>query len=549
MSIMKVFSFCLYGTESNYYTGLLENITILRDQFPDFEVYVYKGICDPSWTLPDGVKVIETGKEGGVNMFYRLLPLTFADIGFTRDTDSRVTERDQWCIRAFLESEKTYHVIRDHYYHRSKIMGGIFGWKRCLQIDVPTDCGFTYGDDEAFLASFVYPRIQTDLLVHTNIRAFHGENSRRIEFPPKDLADFIGNVIWNGVPKFHTFVPILEVVSELIRHDQFELIQYLTRTLDPLSIPYHARTEFYDQAYRANFYLGDTERAQYWLSQYEFADITSHVLANTEYLIPKLAPKLVATCDASREPAEDEVVVVYGAYPDWHHALPHSRKLYRHVSMFSRLRHTSVEYHPCWEPIDSIHILNLEERIDRYYETLLTLVSMHAPLHRIHRYIAKKDGLPPYVGATKNHVDVITEFCEKDERHCLILEDDFLFLGDQQTVWSSLDALWSTPHDYSICFLALSRFGQREPLDHLLGRSLQECTTSASYILRKETAESVRDVTTEGLRLMQETGNHHVYCIDRYWSKLPNLLYFRTKLGFQRPSYSNLMNRVVAHLD
>jgi hypothetical protein len=48
---------------------------------------------------------------------------------------------------------------------------------------------------------------------------------------------------------------------------------------------------------------------------------------------------------------------------------------------------------------------------------------------------------------------------------------------------------------------------------------------------------------------MQETGDHHTYCIDRYWCKLPDLLCVRPKIGFQRPSYSNLLRSVSAHLD
>ena len=546
---MKVFSFCLYGTESNYYTGLLENIAIVRDQFPDFTIYVYKGVCDPSWTLPDGIRVIETGKEGPVNTLFRLFPLTFADIGFTRDSDSRITERDRWTIREFLDSDKHYHAIRDHYFHRSKLMAGMFGWKKPLAIDIDTSGTHSYGCDEKFLDMKVYPLIRGDLLVHTNCRAYAGEVTRRILHCPKDSADFIGNVLWNGSPKFHTVTPVVEYVRDLIAHDQFEIIRYLTESLDPLSIPHSLRSEFYEHVYRAYFYLGDIQRAQYWLAQYEFADISDLVVHNSSYLLKKLAPKCVATFDSSREPADDEVVIVYGAYPDWHLALPSSRKLYRHVSLFSRTHHTSVEYHPCWEPIQTIYILNLEERLDRYYETLLTLASMHAPLHRVKRYIAKKDGLPPYMGATKNHVDVITEFCDEKKEHCLILEDDFLFIDNRDHIWKSLTELWSTPRSYDICFLSLSKLGPRQPIDSLLSRSTQACTTSSGYILQAATAPRVRDVVTEGLEKMKETGDQCTYCIDRYWSKLDQIVFFKTKLGFQRPSYSNLTGRVVAYLD
>ena len=57
---MKVFSFCIYGNERNYYDGLLENIQIIREYFPEFEIYVYKGICDSAWTF-ENCKIIETG--------------------------------------------------------------------------------------------------------------------------------------------------------------------------------------------------------------------------------------------------------------------------------------------------------------------------------------------------------------------------------------------------------------------------------------------------------------------------------------------------------
>ena len=105
---MKVFSFCIYGTELNYYNGLLENIQIIHEYFPDFEIFVYKGICDHSWTFDERCKVIETHKEGVINMLYRYLPIGFTDIGFIRDADSRITERDRWCIQEFLKSSKCW---------------------------------------------------------------------------------------------------------------------------------------------------------------------------------------------------------------------------------------------------------------------------------------------------------------------------------------------------------------------------------------------------------------------------------------------------------
>ena len=544
---MKVFSFCLYGTEPNYYIGLLENIKLIREFFSEFEIFVYRGICDPSWVLPEGVTVIDTHCEGAVNMFHRYRPLQSADIGFVRDADSRITERDRWCMQDFLQSPHSYHMIRDHIWHKSRLMGGLFGWKKPLdfKIDIPEDAG--YGYDEAYLSSVLYPRIASDLLIHTNIYAFPGETSRRLP-DMKDPTDFVGNVIWNGNPKFTSTPNPVDLVSALQSHDQHDLVAWITDRTDPHSVPYDKRSSFFDTAYIANYYLGNIKKAQFWLAQFEFAEITHHVHANANHLLPRLG-RLVASFDANDEPKEGEVIIYYGQYPDWHLALPCSNKLYRHISRFFEVTHHRVLYHPVWESLDCIYILNLEERVDRYADTLLALAAVKAPLHRVHHYKAKKDGLPPYVGATKNHVDVLEHFCRSGAQQALVLEDDFVFLDNREQVWSTLAKFWANSPSYDLCFLSLSKYGRREPHSEVTIQSFQPCTTSSGYFVCKDTAPRVLAVAREGLERMQETGDHHTYCIDRYWSKLPTILCLRPKIGFQRPSYSNLLRTVSAHLD
>ena len=545
---MKVFSFCIYGTERNYYEGLLQNIQIIREHFPEFEIYVYKGICDPEWKF-EGVTIIETEKDGAINMLYRYLPLTFADVGFIRDADSRVTERDRWCIAEFLKSDKLYHIIRDHFYHSEAIMGGIFGWKKPIEIDLKLSNVIGYSEDMAYLNKHLFPKIKKDSLVHTNIWGYAGEHVRLITIDHKDKYDFIGNVIWNNAPKFEYFIgDILSLLRTLDRHRQIGLIKFHTDLLKNADIPYDWRNSIYSIAYKANLYLKNIEDCQFWLSKFEFSDMGPIYYASNN-LFPILNKKIVASFDAKREPASDEMVIIYGNYPDWHHVLPHSYKVMRHASMFFDIKHDVVEYDPSWEFIQKIYILNLEDRRDRFSDTLLSLCSVKAPLHRIHHYKAKKNGLPPYVGATKNHVDVITDFVNSGNENCMILEDDIVFIDDTNKFWNSLSELSKRTYEYSMCFLAISKHGRREHFDDLLSISKQSCTTSSSYILQKSTAPRVLEVTNKGLEKMIETGDHHTYCIDRYWSLLPNIFYFRTKLAFQRPSYSNLTGQINFNLD
>jgi len=549
---MKVFSFCLYGTEPNYYTGLLENIAIIKQYYPDFTIMVYKGHCDPSWVLPEGVVVDNTNRTGAINMMLRYIPVNSADIGFVRDADSRITARDRWCIDAFLKSDKSYHIVRDHHWHKSKMMGGIFGWKRPMTLMIPTHEDVGYGFDEGYLAAHVYETIKSDTLVHTCIRAFVGEHAEWIERPRDDEHDFVGNVIWDGKPRFAYLTDVVRDAADLDQHDQWGLIQRLTDTLDPMSVPHYHRWQTYDIAFRANAHLKNLKKAQFWMGAFEFADIHPHIIQNSNYLIPVLG-KVVASFDPAREPGPGEVVIVYGNYPDWHRALPATNKMYRHVSFFKDIKHDVVESHPCWDSVDVIYILNLEERVERYYETLISLVTVAAPLHKIHHYKAKKDDVATaYVGATKNHVDVMRHFQETPSlKTCLVLEDDIVFTGDTSRVHAAVGEFFKRAYDYTICFLSLARFGPRQPLDDLLSISKQECTTSSAYFLRKPTSAEVLRVANEGLEIMIATGGgNSTACIDRHWCfHLPTIHFFKDKLAFQRPAYSNLMRRVIAHLD
>ena len=548
---MKVFSFCLYGTEPNYYTGLLENIQIIKQYYPDFTIMVYKGFCDPSWVIPEGVVVDNTNREGAINALLRFIPLNYADVGFVRDADSRVDARDRWCIDAFLRSNKSYHSIRDHFWHQSKLMAGTFGWKRPMTLMIPThEVG--YGFDEQFLAQAVYESVKSDLLVHTCNRAYEGEHAEWIERPYDSDADFVGNVIWDGQPKFRHMNDISREVAQLQGQDQFGIVKRLTDPIDPMIIPWNHRFHVYDAAYRANLHLGDLKKAQFWMGAFEFADISPHVLHNSNFLIPLLG-KVVASFDPAREPGSGEVIIVYGNYPDWHRALPATHKMYRHVTFFHAMKHDVVESHPCWDSVDVIYILNLEERVDRYMETLASLASVGAPLQKIHHYKAKtNDGLSPYTGATKNHVDVKEHFQNHPELStCLIVEDDIVFTDDRARVQSSIAEFFRRGYDYTLCFLSLARFEPRLPLDDLLSISKQPCTTSSAYFLHKPTSAEVLRVTKEGLDLMISTGGgNSEACIDRYWCfHLPLIHFFKDKLAFQRPSYSNLRRTVIAHLD
>ena len=285
---------------------------------------------------------------------------------------------------------------------------------------------------------------------------------------------------------------------------------------------------------------------------YEFADIRPLVIQQSSDLL-RLMGRVVASFDPTREPKEGEVVIVYGDYPDWHHGLPITNKLFRHPSFFSQVTHDVVESNPCWDSVDIIYILNLETRSDRYMETLSSLARVAAPLHKIHHYKAQKDAsMSAYAGATKNHLDVMVHFNQTpDLKQCLVLEDDIVFTSDVSRVWTSVAEFFRRPYDYTLCFLAISRIGPREPFDDLLSRSRQGCTTSSAYFLRKPTSQEVQRVVQEGFDIIVKgQDSNYTGVIDQYWCyHLPLIHFFKDKLAYQRPALSNLVGAVVANLD
>ena len=64
-------------------------------------------------------------------MFWRFYPIENKDIDIflSRDVDSRITEREMKFVNEWINSDKIFHIIRDHPGHRIEILRGTFGIK------------------------------------------------------------------------------------------------------------------------------------------------------------------------------------------------------------------------------------------------------------------------------------------------------------------------------------------------------------------------------------------------------------------------------------
>lgn len=221
INIMNIVSFCIYGSNDKYCRGLLENIEIIIKKLENFHIFIYVGDNVPKQWIDkyseyDKVKLIYTNRIGHDNMINRFLAIDEdnVDLMIVRDADSRIHDRDLWCINHFIHSNFGAHTIRDHQYHTIQIMGGLWGLKKGFLNKPIRELYSLYNSsntvvnqiqhDQYFLRDILYNLIKHSLIIYgLSIDLCFGpdEHFLIIPFPIKN-DDFCGQVIdyRNSIP-------------------------------------------------------------------------------------------------------------------------------------------------------------------------------------------------------------------------------------------------------------------------------------------------------------------------------------------------------------
>ena len=208
----RVVSFVLWGSNEVYNYGLLENIRYVGEHMKDFEVWVYctRDILEETRKTcleTPFVKLIE--REGTPGFFctaWRFEPMfdEGVEVCISRDTDSRITDRELVWIRDWLNhSGKAFHVFRDDIGHRSPIMAGMCGSRGPIVRHLKEKFfgyfqnSLRYGIDEEALKRVIYPEVLSDLIVYRGREApvLPGENRVQQIPDPSPGEPFIGEVV------------------------------------------------------------------------------------------------------------------------------------------------------------------------------------------------------------------------------------------------------------------------------------------------------------------------------------------------------------------
>lgn len=134
----KVLSYSLWGNKPKYTFGAIANASDAKHIYPDFEVrfYVDSSVPEPviQRLLGLNAKVfkIDLGSNSSWDgLFWRYLPSIEqgVEVLISRDTDSRLSEREAASVEDWLNSDAALHIMRDHPGHYMPILGGMCGFR------------------------------------------------------------------------------------------------------------------------------------------------------------------------------------------------------------------------------------------------------------------------------------------------------------------------------------------------------------------------------------------------------------------------------------
>jgi protein O-GlcNAc transferase len=195
----KIIAFSLWGSNPKYTIGAIFNAKLASVIYPDWMCEFYVG-SDVSKNILSQLKnqtnttiIHKKDPNDWTGMFWRFHAGYTSDIAIFRDTDSRLSFREKYAVDEWLESEKTFHIMRDHPYHKFPVLGGMWGFKNNNKYPLKDllnnfDSENKYGTDYDFLGNVVYPLIRDDKIVHDPFFDKKPFPSKRID------TEFVGDV-------------------------------------------------------------------------------------------------------------------------------------------------------------------------------------------------------------------------------------------------------------------------------------------------------------------------------------------------------------------
>jgi len=175
----KIISISVWGNNPQYCIGAIKNANIAKKLLPDWKCRIFV-----DYTVPieyqkqlydmDNVEVAEVNSKGIFGAFWRFYSMFESDdnITISRDSDSRISEREVRCVNEWIESGKKFSIIRDHERHYDwPILACMWGMRGCLdesfldKMNQYSNKHF-YTSDQIFLAKEIWTLAEKNSMIH-----------------------------------------------------------------------------------------------------------------------------------------------------------------------------------------------------------------------------------------------------------------------------------------------------------------------------------------------------------------------------------------------
>jgi hypothetical protein len=187
-----------------YCVGAIENIKLAKEIYPEWLCRFYVDDTVPSDVIDQIRKMgqeIVLVNDKSYGMFWRFLAIDDpnVDVMISRDCDSRLNYREQVAVEEWLKSDKGFHIMHDHPYHKCvPILGGMWGCKRGYVTEIGNKISnwknyHRKGIDQEFLKQSIWPLIQGKYLRHDSVGANQWGTS--LPFPKHMALKFSGSYV------------------------------------------------------------------------------------------------------------------------------------------------------------------------------------------------------------------------------------------------------------------------------------------------------------------------------------------------------------------
>ena len=208
----KVISVSLFGSRKKYLIGSIRLADSVARSLHTWNLVFYLGQSVPlnheKILASKGATIIRVGEPENLSASaWRFRAANLGEPGWVlfRDADSIVSRREASAIRQWVNSGLTGHIIRDHPFHFSPIMAGLWGLRPAsaewFQHDLENYVfSEHYGSDQEFLAEKVYPRIVQHSLIHASFHHHETKGQRGLfEIGNSRWGTFCGESVTSNV--------------------------------------------------------------------------------------------------------------------------------------------------------------------------------------------------------------------------------------------------------------------------------------------------------------------------------------------------------------